>query len=85
MVEVKTEPKTRVKECQGYGGAQHDKERERERMGANGRKLQKKSGDGGEERKGRYEGRRDTVRRRGSDNKRGIARDISSGQNGLKE
>lgn len=51
MVEVKTEPKTRVKECQGYGGAQHDKERERERMGGNGRKLQKKSGDGGEERK----------------------------------
>lgn len=42
MVEVKMEPKTRVKECQGYGGAQRDKERDRERMGGNGRKLQKK-------------------------------------------
>lgn len=30
------EPKTRVKECQGYGGAQRDKERER----TNGRKWQ---------------------------------------------
>lgn len=31
MVEVKSELKTRVKECQGYGGAQHDKERTNER------------------------------------------------------
>lgn len=47
MVEVKTEPKMGVKECQGYGGAQRDKERDRERMGRNGRKLRRR----GEERK----------------------------------
>lgn len=56
MVEVKkkTEPKTRVKECQGYGGARRDKERENEweEMAGNCRKDR---GGGG----GRYEGRRD--------------------------
>lgn len=57
-----------------------ERENEWEEMAGNCRKNQEMG-----ERKGRYEGRRDTVRRRGSDNKRGIARDISSGQNGLKE
>ncbi len=81
-MEVKTETKTRVKECQGYGGAQRGEERENEWevMAGNCRKSEK------EERRGRrYEGRRDRVRKQGSDNKRRIAGDISSGQDGLKE
>lgn len=35
MVEVKMGPKTGANECQGYGGAQRDMERDRERMAGN--------------------------------------------------
>lgn len=52
--------------------------RQGERQRTNGRKLK-------EERKGRYEGGRDGVRRQGSNNMSGMARDISPGQVGLKE
>lgn len=52
--------------------------RQGERQRTNGRKLK-------EEWKGRYEGGRDGVRRQGSNNKRGMAGDISPGQVGLKE
>lgn len=52
MVEVKTEPKTRVKECQGYGAAQRDEVRENEweEMAGNCRKKKIRKG-GGEGRK----------------------------------
>lgn len=53
-------------------------------MGGNGRKLQKKS-QGEESTGGRYEGGRDKVRKQESDNKRGTAGGICSGQDGLKE
>ena len=79
-MEVKTEAKTRVKECQGYGGALRNEGRENEweEMAGNCRKNRRG-------RRGVEEGRRDRVRRQGSDNKRRIAEDISSGQDGLKE
>lgn len=64
---LKTEPKTRVKECQGYAGAQRDRTERR-----NGRKLQEKKSEREERRGGRCEGRRDRVRKQGSDNNSGM-------------
>lgn len=71
-------------EGKGVSGIQWSSARRGE--GANGRKRQEIAGEkivGEEER--RREGGRDRVRERGSDNERGIARDIFLGQDGLKE
>lgn len=52
-VEVETEPKTRVRECQGYGGALRHEERENEwaEIAGNCRKSEREERMGG-----RYEG-----------------------------
>ena len=64
-----------------WGSASEERENEREEMAGNCRRNR-----GGEEGTGgRYEGGRDKARRQESDNKRGTAGDISSGQDGLKE
>lgn len=74
-MEVKAEAKTRVKECQGCGGAQHNEGRE-----TNGRKWQEIAGKnhgvggGGRGRTGEEGTEVHGVRQQGSDNKGGMVR-----------